>query len=104
MTKLAEITAQGIQSYLDENTGLSEAVLSLAPVETLTAAGAASIWGLTILNSASAAVNLTLGSGEAIGQRKPSSCPKLRTQARSRWRLMSPRTPRCLPSPKWATR
>lgn len=70
MTKLADITAQGIDSFETKNTSLTEAVLEYTPSETLTAAGAASIWGVTVMDSTAAAVNLTLASGETIGQRK----------------------------------
>lgn len=64
------ITNQGPESWRLQQQDSTEEALKAVPSETLTAAGAASIWGVTILNSASAAANATLAAGEVIGQRK----------------------------------
>ena len=70
MTLEAEIIAQGVESWEFKNASAKKAALNHNPVETLTAAGAASIWGVTVMDSTSAAVNLTLANGEQYGQMK----------------------------------
>jgi hypothetical protein len=64
------ITFTGAESWRLQGQDAVEEALKASPVETLTAAGAASIWGVTILNSAAAACDATLADGEVIGQRK----------------------------------
>jgi hypothetical protein len=69
-TKAEDITLEGKDSWFTQNLTKEMLQLLYQPVETVTAAGAASIWGVTILDSASAATNMTLADGEQIGQRK----------------------------------
>ena len=70
MTVEADITRDGLESWRLQNTSAQEVLYRYNPQQTLTAAGAASIWGTTILDSTGAAANATLAAGEEIGQRK----------------------------------
>lgn len=70
MTLEADITYTGTESWALQNNSTRKVALNHQPSETLTAAGAASIWGVTLMNSAGAAVNLTLANGETYGQQK----------------------------------
>ena len=70
MTAESDIAWYGLQTWQSLNDSAGKAIHNHEPHETLTAAGAASIWGITVLNSASAACNATLADGEMIGQIK----------------------------------
>lgn len=70
MTLETDMDYAGLESWLKQNNTAESQILSYKPEETKTAAGAASIWGVTLMNSASAAVNLTLANGQQIGQKK----------------------------------
>lgn len=64
------ITSKGSNAYFDSNLGVNQAALQLTPVETVSASGAVSIWGVSYINSAAAATNVTLADGEIVGQIK----------------------------------
>ena len=70
MATEAEITYQGLESWRIQNNSAENELLTYWPEEPLTAAGAASTFGVTLMNSASAAVNVTLADGVQIGQQK----------------------------------
>lgn len=70
MTLETDITKQGVDSWEFKNATAKNAVLKHSPVETLTANGVASIWGVTVMDSSAATVNVTLANGEQLGQMK----------------------------------
>ena len=70
MTLATDIAYQGVASWELQQQSIAKSQLNHNPSETLTAAGAASVWGTTLLDSSGAAVNITLANGELYGQKK----------------------------------